>query len=154
MPAPFLPDNADDQSTMQEALEAFLAAASVEEMVDVVEDFPFVAEPQFTAILEQMIEHAARAGQPEAMFHLQEQIEMLEEALRQDAATPVEAAVEEFLYALDEEEARLFFAENTDLLGSAEASNLLFSLEASDPESHLHLEARRQLWRRLVSNDD
>ncbi len=154
MSSPILPDNDDERASVQEALEAFLAAHSEEEMADVVEDYPFVADPQFTAVLEQMIEHAGRAGQPEAMFRLQEQITTLEDVLRDQAATPTEEMVEEFLYAQDEEEAASIFAENADLLRSPEASSLLFSLEASDPESHLHLEARRQLWRRLIGADD
>jgi hypothetical protein len=154
MHSPHLPENADEKASVQEAIEAFLAAHSEEEMAEVVEDYPIVADPQFTVILEQMMEHAGRAGQPEAMFHLQEQIATLEDVLRGQAATPTEEMVEEFLYAHDEEEAALIFAENADLLRSAEASSLLFSLEASDPESHLHLEARRQLWRRLASTDD
>jgi thioredoxin-like negative regulator of GroEL len=151
MPSPVLPDNDSERASVQEAIEAFLAAHSEEEMEEVVADYPFVADPQFTAVLEQMIEHAGRAGQPEAMFRLQEQIATLEDVLRGQAATPTEKTVEAFLYAQDDEEAASIFAENADLLRSEEASRLLFSLEASDPESHLHLEARRQLWRRLTS---
>jgi hypothetical protein len=154
MTTPFLPDDAEAKATVQEAIEAFLAANSPDEMADVIATYPFVADPRFDEILEQMIEHASRAGQPEAMFHLQEQIAILEEVLREDAATPVERMVEEFLYAEDEEEATSIFAENADLLRTDEAANFLFSLEASDPESHLHLETRRQLWQSLSGATD
>jgi hypothetical protein len=150
MTAPFPPDDAEAKATVQEAIEVFLSANSPDEMAEVVATYPFVAEAHFNEILEQMIEHASRAGQPEAMFHLQEQIAILEEVLREDAATPVERTVEDFLYAEDEEEARSIFAANAALLRTDEAAKLLFSLEASDPESHLHLETRRQLWQHLA----
>lgn len=149
MSASFVPDD-DERASVQAAIEAFLAANSEDEMRDVVADYPFVVDPPFNAILEQMIDHAARAGQPEAMFHLQAQIATLETVLRQDAASPAESAVDAFLYAQDEAEATSIFAESGDLLRTDEATHLLFSLEAGDPEGHLHLEARRQLWRRLV----
>lgn len=151
MPASLLPDDAGARASIQEAIEAFLAADSAHAMQTVVDDYPFVANPGFNEILEQMIEHASRAGQPEAMFHLQAQIEMLEDVLRQDASSPVQAGLEAFLYAEDDERAAAIFAENADLLRSDEAAMLLFSLEASDPESHLYLEARRQLWQRLTA---
>ena len=150
MPDPYPIDDPEPTASGQQALEAFLAAATVEEMADVVDTFPFVTDPEFEAGVERMLQHAARAGEPEAMFRIQEQIALLQQVTGSEATSPVEEAVEAFLYAMREEDAEAIFAEQAEWLDSEEAATLIFSLEAGDPESQLHMETRRQLWHRLA----
>lgn len=151
MPNSYSIEEPEDRSNLQQAVEAFLAANGEEEMNAVVEEFPFVGDEHFAGVLEQMLDHAARAGEPEAMFHLQNQVALLEETLGYGALSAVEQAIEDFLYAEDDD-VEAVFAQNASLLRSDEAAQLLFAMEAGDAESHLLLEERRLLWRRLVGN--
>jgi hypothetical protein len=151
MSIPFSIDDPENKETVQEAFEAFLAATSVEEMDEVVEDYPFVTEPAFEAGVNRMIEHASRVGEAEAIFRLQEQLALLQEVIGVELLSPEEAIVETFLYTEEEGDAVVFFEENEEFLSSARAEQMIFAFEAGDPESHLHLEARRELWRQLSS---
>jgi thioredoxin-like negative regulator of GroEL len=153
MLTPFSVDDPENRETVQEAFEAFLAATSVEEMDEVVEDYPFVTEPAFEAGVNRMIEHASRVGEAEAIFRLQEQLALLQEVAGVELLSPEELAVEEFVYAEEEADAVSIFEENADFLRSDQAAQMIFALEAGDPESHLHLEARRQLWRKLAGRE-
>lgn len=71
------------------------------------------------------------------------------EERRATMASPVARAVETFLQAEDETAARAIFQEKEEQLRSPQAAQLLASIEAGDPESHLYLEQRRALWRTL-----
>jgi thioredoxin-like negative regulator of GroEL len=153
MLTPFSVDDPENREAVQEAFEAFLAATSVEEMDEVVEDYPFVTEPAFEAGVNRMIEHASRVGEAEAIFRLQEQLALLQEVAGVELLSPEELAVEEFVYAEEEADAVSIFEENADFLRSDQATQMIFALEAGDPESHLHLEARRQLWRQLAGRE-
>jgi thioredoxin-like negative regulator of GroEL len=153
MLTPFSVDDPENREAVQEAFEAFLAATSVEEMDEVVEDYPFVTEPAFEAGVNRMIEHASRVGEAEAIFRLQEQLALLQEVAGVELLSPEELAVEEFVYAEEEADAVSIFEENADFLRSDQAAQMIFALEAGDPESHLHLEARRQLWRKLAGRE-
>jgi thioredoxin-like negative regulator of GroEL len=153
MLTPFSVDDPENREAVQEAFEAFLAATSVEEMDEVVEDYPFVTEPAFEAGVNRMIEHASRVGEAEAIFRLQEQLALLQEVAGVELLSPEELAVEEFVYAEEEADAVSIFEENADFLRSDQATQMIFALEAGDPESHLHLEARRQLWRKLAGRE-
>lgn len=151
MSASYTIEEPEEQPNLQQGIDAFLAALDEEEMRTVVEDYPFVTGEQFAGILEQMLEFASRAGEPEAMFHLQEKIALLQETLGEGALSEVERAIEAFLYA-GAEDVDAVFAEYAGLLRSNEAAQLLFSMEAGDPESLLLLEERRALWRQLAGN--
>jgi cobalamin-dependent methionine synthase I len=151
MTTPFSIDDPANRVTVQAALDAFLEATSLEEMEEVVDEFPFVVDAQFEEGINRMIEHASRVGEADALLRLQEQLALLHEITRPEVLSPVEEAVEAFLYAEEEADAVAVFEEDPELLRSEQAAQIIFAVEAGDPESHLHLEARRQLWRELVS---
>ncbi len=154
MTNPFDLDDAGQREQVQAALAAFLAALDEEEMAQVLADYPFVAEPHFADGVDQLIDHASRVGNAEALFRLQGQLELLHDVLAVQGESDAERALRSFLYAVDEDEAVAVFEQEAALLRSAEVRSALFSLEAGDPESDMHLEERRTLWQRLVTTKD
>lgn len=152
MTQPFNFEDPESRATVQQALEAFLAAESPSEMQVLVEEFPFMVEEEFEAGVQRMIDHAARVGEAEAQLRLQEQMALLYQILAPESASDLEQAVEAFLYADTESDAEIVFATQAELLRSDQAAQLLFGVEAGDPESFQHLESRRDLWQRLVSS--
>lgn len=146
-------DDPTEREQVRAALEAFLAAQDELEMAQVVEDFPFAAQRPFGAGVRELIEHASRVGDAEALLRLQGQLELLQFALANHAQSDDERALLAFLYALDDAAATEVFQRNAAQLRSAAVRKALFALEADDPESDLHLEQRRSLWQRLVGGD-
>lgn len=142
-------DGAHDSVQLQSALEEFLNVNSVEEMQALLERYPFMETVEFDNSVQRLIEHAIRVGEAEAVMHLQEGMDLLNRALRDSHASPLERAVEDFLYAFDDEEATEVFHQHSDMLRSQEAASLLFAVEAGDPESAALLESRQHLWREL-----
>ncbi|MEZ4835503.1 MAG: hypothetical protein R2873_26520 [Caldilineaceae bacterium] len=150
MSSPFDFDDPGRRERVRLALEAFLAAVDEDEMAQVVADYSFVAESRFADGVDQLIDHASRVGDADALFRLQGQLELLQSVLAMQGESAGERALHAFLYAADEDEAADVFAREATLLKSAEVRAALFALEAGDPESDLHLEVRRALWQRLV----
>ncbi len=131
------------------ALEAFLAAEDEDEMAEVIADYPFVAETQFERGVEQLIDHASQAGDPDALFRLRAQLELRYSVLAMDVEDEDEQALHAFLFAADEAAATAIFEQYAQVLHTPAMEKALYALEAADPESDLHLEERRALWRRL-----
>lgn len=150
MSNPFDLDDAGQRERVQTALEAFLAAQNEDEMAQVMADYPFVAEPRFTDGVDQLVDHASRVGNADALFRLQGQLELLHDVLATQDESDAERALGAFLYAADEDEAIAVFEEEAALLRSPEARAALYAIEAGDPESDMHLEERRALWQRLA----
>lgn len=152
MTTPFNFDDPNRREQVQAALEAFLAAQDEDEMAQVLADYPFVAEQHFAAGVDQLIDHASRVGNADAVFRLQGQLALLQDLQAMQGESDAERALHAFLFAEDEDEARAVFEREAALLRSPEARTAIFALEAGDPESDLHLEERRALWQKLVRN--
>lgn len=138
------------EEEMQQLLDAFIEADDLDEMADLLDASPLLADEEFTQHVARLIEHAARMGESEAMLRLQSRMELLDAVLDQDAS-PLELAVQDYLLALDEEEAAAIFEEEADLLGSDEAEQMIFSMEAVTPADQGHLDQRQRLWRQLAA---
>ncbi len=143
-------ESSTDPAQVQAALEQFLAVGTLEEMQELVDLYPFMREMAFDNSVQRLIEHAIRVGEPEAVLRMQEQMDLLNRALRASHASPVERAVEDFLYAFDDEEATEIFHAQAELLRLPAAAKILFDVESGDPESAILLESRQALWQRLT----
>lgn len=143
--------SSDQASLIQAALQAFLNAQTPEEIDAVRANYPVADTEAFEAAIQRLIDHASAAGDPDAVLRMQNRLEMLYDAQELATMTPLERAVDAFLGAVDEESARVVFAEEHALLATPQARDLLDGIEAGDPESARLLAERRALLAELSS---
>lgn len=135
------------------ALQAVLAANTLEELRQVVDRWSLTLTDAFAEAVEHLAQQFADAGQQEAADGLRQRLVALAQLrfYRETwTETPQGKAIFAFLNAADDAEALSVFHAHRDLLDHPEAQRTLDEvLQGGDPESQRRLERRRALLRYL-----
>ncbi|RME85309.1 MAG: hypothetical protein D6775_03155 [Caldilineae bacterium] len=120
-----------------------------------VERMPFLLEEEMIRAIENAIAKALEIGDEGNADALAQRLKALRrlraEQAEKVASQPMTQALIAFVQAPDDEAARAIFRERRDLLANQQAEALLFShFEGQDSTAKLHLEKRRELFRRLL----
>lgn len=142
-----------DQSDLSSSIETFINC-DVNEIPRLFDQNPIWETDAFDEAIQRLSAHAAASGDSDAVLRIQERHEILEERRNPAARDPAPQAVEAFINAWDEEEARSLFSAQQTILCSSEARELMESLTADDADTATYLDERRALYRTLVAAEE
>lgn len=144
------------QITLPQTLEAFASVRDATELLALAQRVPFVLDDAFVAIVVQAIAELDENNQDIEANGLRARLDALRQLKQQREladGSPVMQALITFLNAHTDDEARIIYSEQRELLDTDEAQRTLdHAFAGGDPESQERIEERSRLLQSLRSN--